>query len=202
MLGSNTSLSMQSVVLTVVFALLCGSASAQDGDERAASGPVDLPTGKQITPMAVPGSTFQLLNPGLKDFPEFVASGAISTAVSPDQGTLLVLTSGFNLMSGPDGKRKVDDSQEYIFIYDLSSAKPVQRQVLKIPNTFAGLAFDPRGKIFYVSGGKDDNVHTFAKLDDGSWSESGTPISLGHTAGIGLFRTIAIGTLARARSEF
>jgi DNA-binding beta-propeller fold protein YncE len=198
MLGSNTSLSMQSVILTVVFALLCGSASAQDGDERAASGLVDLPTGKQITPMAVPGSTFQLLNPGLKDFPEFVASGAISTAVSPDQGTLLVLTSGFNLMSGPDGKRKVDDSQEYIFIYDISSSKPVQRQVLKVPNTFAGLAFDPRGKIFYVSGGKDDNVHTFSKLDDGSWSEFGTPIPLGHTAGLGLLRasTLVAGGLA------
>jgi DNA-binding beta-propeller fold protein YncE len=192
MLGSNTSLSLQSVILTGFFALLCGSASGQKGDERAGQEPVDLPTGKQITPMAVPGSTFQLLNPGLQDFPEFVASGAISTAVSPDQDTLLVLTSGFNLMSGPNGKREIDDSQEYIFIYDISSAKPVQRQVLKVPNTFAGLAFDPRGKIFYVSGGKDDNVHTFSKLDDGSWSESGTPIPLGHTAGLGLLRAPAL----------
>ncbi|HEY1476765.1 MAG TPA: bifunctional YncE family protein/alkaline phosphatase family protein [Chthoniobacterales bacterium] len=199
MLGLNLPVSFRSVIPTLFFALLCGNASAQNVDENAASSAtIVLPTGKQITPMAVPGATFQLLNPGLKDFPEFVASGAISTAVSPDQGTLLVLTSGFNLMSGLDGKRKSDDSQEYIFIYDISSAKPVQRQVLKVPNTFAGLAFDPRGKIFYVSGGKDDNVHTFAKQDDGSWSESGNPISLGHTGGIGLLRasTLVAGGLA------
>jgi DNA-binding beta-propeller fold protein YncE len=199
MLGLNAFVSLRSVIPILFFALLCENASAQKRDENAASSAaIALPTGKQITPMAVPGSIFQLLNPGLKDFPGFVASGAISTAISPDQGTLLVLTSGFNLMSGPNGKPKPDDSQEYIFVYDINSAQPVQKQVLKVLNTFAGLAFDPRGKNFYVSGGKDDNIHTFAKQDNGSWSELGTPIPLGHTRGIGLLRagTLVAGGLA------
>jgi len=78
MLGLNLPVSFRSVIPTLFFALLCGNASAQNGDESAASSAtIALPTGKQITPMAVPGATFQLLNPGLKDFPEFVASGAI-----------------------------------------------------------------------------------------------------------------------------
>jgi DNA-binding beta-propeller fold protein YncE len=180
------------LLVPLIVALVLIKVPAQNAAERAAPEPVALPTGKQITPMAVPGSTFQLLNPGLKDFPGFVASGAISTAVSPDQGTLLVLTSGYNLMFGPDGKPRPEDSQEYIFIYDLSSSSPLQRQILKVPNTFAGLAFDPQGKVFYVSGGKDDNVHTYSRQKDGSWSESGPPIPLGHKKGLGLLRESAL----------
>ncbi|MBV8352127.1 MAG: phosphoesterase, partial [Verrucomicrobia bacterium] len=190
--GSTVSRPLRSLLVPLFVALVLVRVPAQNAGERAASGPVALPTGKQITPMAVPGSTFQLLNPGLTGFPGFVASGAISTAVSPDQSTLLVLTSGYNLMFGPDGKPRREDSQEYIFIYDLSSTSPLQRQVLKVPNTFAGLAFDPQGKGFYVSGGKDDNVHTYSRQEDGIWSESGTPISLGHTAGLGLLREPAL----------
>jgi DNA-binding beta-propeller fold protein YncE len=189
---STVSLSRRFFLVLLIVALLPVKVPAQNAGGRAAPGAVALPTGKQITPMAVPGSTFQLLNPGLKGFPDFVASGAISTAVSPDQRTLLVLTSGYNLMYGADGKLRPDDSQEYIFIYDLSSPDPVQRQVLKVPNTFAGLAFDPRGKVFYVSGGKDDNVHSYSRQEDGTWSESGTPIPLAHTAGLGLLRGSAL----------
>src|SRR5438270_7583791 len=62
-----------------------------------------LPMGKRITPTAAPGAHFELQNPGLKDFPEFLAGQAISTAVSPDQKTLLILTSGFNQINGTDG---------------------------------------------------------------------------------------------------
>ena len=195
---------LRSLLVPLFVAFVLVKVPAQNAGERPASGPVALPTGKQITPMAVPGSTFQLLNPGLTDFPGFIASGAISTAVSPDQGTLLVLTSGYNLMFGADGKPRREDSQEYIFVYDLSSASPLQRQVLKVPNTFAGLAFDPQGKVFYVSGGKDDNVHTYSRQEDGSWSESGTPISLGHTAGLGLLREPALvaGGLAAINHRF
>jgi DNA-binding beta-propeller fold protein YncE len=189
---STVSLSLRFFLLPLIVALFLVKVPAQNAGEPAGPGPAALPTGKQITPLAVPGSTFQPLNPGLTDFPGFIASGAISTAVSPDQRTLLVLTSGYNLMFGADGKPRPEDSQEYIFIYDLSSAVPAQRQILKVPNTFAGLAFDPRGKVFYVSGGKDDNVHTYSKQQDGSWSESGTPIPLGHKAGLGLLREPAL----------
>ena len=190
--GSTVSRPLGSLLVPLLVTLVLVKVPAQNAGERATPGPVVLSTGKQITPMAVPGSTFQLLNPGLTSFPGFVASGAISTAVSPDQGTLLVLTSGYNLMFGADGKPRREDSQEYIFVYDLSSTSPLQRQILKVPNTFAGLAFDPQGKVFYVSGGKDDNVHTYSRQEDGSWSESGAPISLGHTAGLGLLREPAL----------
>ena len=32
--------------------------------------------GVRITPLAVPGGSFQTLNPGLKEFPKYVAGGA------------------------------------------------------------------------------------------------------------------------------
>ena len=56
----------------------------------------ELPDGQSITPTAAPGSTFTHLNPGLADFPDFAAGQAVTTAVSPDGKTLLVLTSGYN----------------------------------------------------------------------------------------------------------
>jgi DNA-binding beta-propeller fold protein YncE len=57
---------------------------------------------------------------------------------------------------------------------------------LPVPNTFAGIAFDPSGQKFYVGGGKDDNIHVFTLQGDGSWAETGSPIALGHNAGEGL----------------
>ncbi len=146
-----------------------------------------LPTGKRITPLAAPGSRFELLNPGLQDFPQYVAGQAMSTAVSPDGKTLLILTSGFNRINGPDGKPIPDASQEYVFVYDIAPGEPRKTQVLKVPNTFAGIAFAPSGKSFYVSGGTDDNVHFFALLPRGKWAEQGEPVKLGHNSGLGFF---------------
>jgi len=57
--------------------------------------------------------------------------------------------------------------------------------VIQIPNTYSGIAFSPDGAQFYVSGGKDDSVHIYAKAG-GSWAETGTPIMLGHATGNGL----------------
>jgi YVTN family beta-propeller protein len=145
-----------------------------------------LPTGKRITPTAAPGSRFQPLNPGLKAFPDFVAGQAISTAVSPDQKTLLILTSGFNRINGADGNPIPDASEEYVFVYDISHVEATQIQVLKVPDTFAGLAFSPDCKQFYVSGGKDDNIHIFSLDSSRYWSENGEPIKLGHSSGLGL----------------
>jgi len=39
---------------------------------------------------------------------------------------------------------------------------------------------------FYVSGGKDDNVHIFSLDWNRHWSESGEPVKLGHSSGLGL----------------
>ncbi len=156
--------------------------ATDDDDDR----PVVLPTGKQVTPTAAPGAQFVTLDPALPDFPGFVAGQAMSMAMSPDSRTLLILTSGYNLNNGPDGKPVPDASQEYVFVYDISGNLPVKSQVLKVPNTFAGICFSPDGKEFYVTGGKDDNVHTFSLAAGGQWRENGAPIALGHQSGLGL----------------
>ncbi|MBV8377200.1 MAG: phosphoesterase, partial [Verrucomicrobia bacterium] len=130
-------------------------------------------SGQRITPTAAPRAVLQPLNPGLGDFPNFVSSGGVSSIVSPDQKTLLVLTSGHNQLNDENGTMVSADSQEYVFIYDISAGTPVQKQVLKVPNTFVGIAFNPNGQAFYVGGGKDDNIHTFALQGDGSCAETG-----------------------------
>jgi DNA-binding beta-propeller fold protein YncE len=139
------------------------------------------PSGQVITPTVAPGSVFGPLNPGLADNPSYVAGQAVTTAVSPDGKSLLVLTSGYNLVSDAKGATVTADSNEYVFVYDISGDTPVKKQVLQIPNTYMGIAFAPNGEHFYVTGGKDDNVHVYT-LASGSWSETGTPIALGHLA--------------------
>src|SRR6266404_5366403 len=75
-----------------------------------------LPTGARITPSAARGSLFQRLNPDLPTQPDFVAGQAVATATSPDGGTLLVLTSGYNRNNGPTGARVAAESNEYVFV--------------------------------------------------------------------------------------
>jgi YVTN family beta-propeller protein len=139
-----------------------------------------IPSGLKITPIAVPGAEFQLFNAGLKDFPTFSPNGAQTTVVSPDKKTLLVLLAGYNSQNGADGNIAPDAQSEYIFVYDISNGKPVQKQIIQLPNTFNGIAFGPNGKAFYVGGGSDDDVHSFELQASGTWVESGTPIKLGH----------------------
>jgi DNA-binding beta-propeller fold protein YncE len=114
---------------------------------------------------------------------------AVTTVVSPDGKTLLVLTSGYNsqnFTSGPNaGNTNPDESNEYIFAFDISGSKALQIQVLQVPNASDGIVFNPSGKKFYVTGGPSDNVH-FCDLNGGTWAESGTPVKLGHTAALGL----------------
>jgi len=57
--------------------------------------------------------------------------------------------------------------------------------VLKVSNSYVGIAFSPDGRKFYVPGAGEDNVHVFA-LNSGTWTESGAPIKLGHTSGLGI----------------
>lgn len=143
-----------------------------------------LPTGFSITPKAGEGATFQPLNPDLPSRPDYLAGQAVATSLSPDGKTLLILTSGYNRMNGPDGKRLPEESNEYVFVYDVSNGQPVKRQVIQVPNTFNGLVWHPSGLEFYVSGGVDDNVHVYQQ-SGGKWAEAGA-IALGHTAGLGL----------------
>ena len=139
------------------------------------------PSGQVITPDVAPGAQFGPLNPGLAQFPNYVAGQAVTTTISPDGKTLLILTSGYNLVNDAQGNTIPSASNEYVFVYDISGDKPVQKQVLQVPNTYMGIAFAPDGQHFYVAGGVNDNVHVYA-LANGSWSEQGTPIALGYLA--------------------
>ena len=57
------------------------------------STPPALPNmGQDLTPLG----TFVPLNPGFADHPEWTATHAVTSVVSPLGDTLLVLTSGFN----------------------------------------------------------------------------------------------------------
>ncbi len=170
-----------------IFSVTYSTAKA-DEDDKLKRGEF-IPTGVHITPLAAKGSIFQPLNPGLVSDPSFTVGQAVSTAVSPDGKTLLILTSGYNsqnFTSGANaGNTNLAESNEYIFVFDISAGKPLQTQVLQVPNAFDGLAFNPSGKEFYVSGGPDDNVH-FYNWNGLSWAESGTPVKLGHAGAIAL----------------
>jgi len=144
-------------------------------------------SGQRITPLAPMGASFEPLNPALPDNPQYLAGQAVTSIVSPDGKTLLVLTSGFNRVRGAQGNMIPDESTEFVFVYDISLQKPVQKQVVRVANTYTGIVFDPSGTAFYVTGGVDDNVHAYS-FENGAWTEQqGSPISLGHNGkGVGL----------------
>jgi DNA-binding beta-propeller fold protein YncE len=173
----------------MVWALALGGAAA-----AAARGQFTA-TGQSITPTAARGAVFQALNPDIAAMADYTAGQAAALALSPDGKTLLVLTSGFNRMFGADGKLIRDLSNEYVFVYDVSGATPVKRQVLSVPDTFLGLAWAPTGGTFYVSGGVDDVVLEYGVAPGGFVPQRRFP--LGHEGqGLGLAVKPAVAGLA------
>jgi DNA-binding beta-propeller fold protein YncE len=173
---------------------------AAERSEPAAAGEL-LPTGVWITPTAAPGSSFGPLNPGLPALPGYTAGQAVSTALSPDGKTLLILTSGYNRNYDTAGRQVPSESNEYVFLYDVSANPPRKIRVFQLPNTFDGIAWNPTGREFYVSGGVDDNVHVFARVGN-AWGEAGAPIPLGHKAGLGIqVRPMAAGLAVDAAGK-
>src|SRR5262249_28407128 len=110
--------------------LLCISLNAED--------PIQLPNGLAITPKAAPGSILMPLNPGIAGRPNTALGQAVTTSLSPDAKTLLVLTSGYNR----EGQGKEAKLNEYVFVYDASTQPLRQIQALPIPNSFCGLAWN------------------------------------------------------------
>lgn len=141
-------------------------------------------TGAVITPLAPRGSRFTYLNPGLANYPNDVVEFAVSAAVTPDNKTLALITSGDYGIYTAAGARDTSASTEWLFIFDISHGIPVQKQAIQVKNTYQGLVFDPSGQALYVSGGRDDEMHIFT-ASGGVWSESATPVALGHSAGLG-----------------
>ncbi len=73
-----------------------------------------LPTGQAITPTATMNSRFQTLKPGLAGFPNHEVGYAVSTAISPNGKTLLVLTSGYTEVRDKKGVKDKNASMEFI----------------------------------------------------------------------------------------
>lgn len=167
--------------LTLLFAFFFGGSVRYAAGQKQPSDAQIMPSGQLITPLAPRGSKFSQLNPGLTDFPDYTVGQAVNTVLSPDGDTLLILTSGFNRLNDAQGHREAADSNEYVFVFDVSHHRLRKKQVLEVPNTFCGLAFAPDSSHFYVSGGVDDDVHVFSR-SKGVWAEAGPPIPLGHTA--------------------
>jgi len=161
-----------------------------------------------ITPLAPAGSQFQQLNPDLPDDPAWLATHAATTAVSPDGSTLLVLTSGYNRVFDQGSNSLTSfykpDSNEYVFVYDISSGAPLKKQVLQVPVTYFGIAWDPSGTHFYVPGCSMDDVHIFSSTG-GLWAEENTVqtrsgpaplLQLGHNnMGVGLSAAPPVGSV-------
>jgi DNA-binding beta-propeller fold protein YncE len=179
---------LQSFGLLVVSSLCLCAQQTKDAAQL-------LPTGMAITPTAARGSVFQQLNPALPDLPQFTVDHPVSTAVSPEGNTLLVLTTGYNRNNNAEGKAIPELSSEYVFVYDISRGQPVKQQVLKVSNTFVGIAWNPNGQEFYVSGGGDDVIHVFERKD-ALWQQAGSPISLGHANGLGIKTNAVVAGLA------
>src|SRR5215475_9412458 len=108
-----------------------------------------LPTGQVITPTAAPGSTLQVLSTGLRPDGNADAAQAVTTALSPDGKSLLVLTSGWN-----KGNRRTDGTSitfptlnpltgaqvgttnlaEWVFLYSINTDGTVtKKQQVNIP---------------------------------------------------------------------
>jgi DNA-binding beta-propeller fold protein YncE len=164
--------------------LAVAQASAQDDATRS-----QLPTGQYITPTALPGAVQQALNPGLANYPDFVANEAVRAQLSPDGTTLLVLCAGYNSNLDKNAKTDLAASNQYIFVYDVSGrnkAHPMLRQVIQQTNAYIGLVWAPNGKAFYATGGNDDAVYQYTQ-SGGMWTQA-AKIGLGHNgAGLGLF---------------
>ncbi len=155
---------------------------------RADTAAQQLATGQLITPTALRGAVQQFLNPGLTDYPGFIAGEAVRSQLSPDGKTLAVLCAGMNSLVKADGKTDTANSTQYIFVYDVSGPRrdrPVLKQVIKQTNAHVGLLFSPDGNTLYASSGRDDSVYAYTKVG-GTWT-LGSVIALGHAnQGIGI----------------
>lgn len=177
-----------SLVSSAAIFLFFTSNAAAAGPRRAqqvAEAPKRLPSSQSITPTAAPGSKLEILKPGTAAHPDRPAGDAVTSALSPDGKTLLVLTSGYNQWYNAEGRVDRAASSEWVFVFDISGISPRQVQAVPVPNAFGGIVWSPTGAEFYVAGGVDDSVHTFAQKN-GRWTESDTPIALGHKTGLGI----------------
>jgi hypothetical protein len=129
----------------------------QDDDKKSPT-----PPGLFITPKALPHAVQQELNPGLANYPNFVAGQAVKAVVSPDGKTLAILTAGMNSLYYPNsgdpalvGTVDKTASTQFLFLYDIAGAnktKPALKQVIQQLNAHVGLVWAPDSQTLYAAG--------------------------------------------------
>jgi YVTN family beta-propeller protein len=178
------------IVLAWTISLFAGLANAQpstkldDDDDKKSP----TPPGLFITPTALAHAVQQELNPGLTNYPNFIAGEAVKVVVSPDGKTLAILTAGQNSLYFPNpatpsevGTVDTSASTQFLFLYDISGAnksKPVLKQVIQQLNAHVGLVWGPDSKTLYAAGGCDDVVYVYTTT--GASFGLSKQISLGH----------------------
>jgi DNA-binding beta-propeller fold protein YncE len=153
--------------------------SAQPQDNHNEKSPT--PPGLYITPKALANAVQQDLNPGLTNYPNFVAGQAVKAVVSPNGKTLAILTAGMNSLYDSTGVVDKAASTQFLFLYDISGANktsPVLKQVIQQLNSHVGLVWAPDSQTLYAAGGCDDAVYAYG--NSGTNFVPKATISLGH----------------------
>ena len=152
--------------------------TAIDGND----GKLPTPPGLFVTPTAPLTSAIQQpLNPGLANYPNYIAGEAVKAVVSPDGTTLAILTAGFNSLYNASGVVDTKASTQFIFLYNVVGANktsPVLKQVIQQLNSHVGLVWAPNSQTLYAAGGCDDAVYAYTN-NGGNFVQS-AKISLGH----------------------
>jgi hypothetical protein len=121
------------------------------------------------------------LNPGLANYPSYVAGEAVKVAVSPNGKALAILTAGMNSLYDSTGTIDTAASTQFLFLYDISGANktnPVLKQVIQQLNAHVGLVWSPDSQTIYAAGGCDDAVYAYGNTGT-SFALKAT-IRLGH----------------------
>src|SRR5215831_7654672 len=166
------------VTLAWAILVLAGLANAQhnEGGHKSQTAP-----GLYITPTALSHAVQQELNPGLTNYPNFIAGEAVKAVVSPDGTTLAVLTAGMNSLYDSNGNVDAAASTQFLFLYDISGnnkKKPALKQVIQQLNAHVGLVWAPNGQTLYAAGDCDDAVYVYSS--NGTSFALNKQISLGH----------------------
>src|SRR6201987_918069 len=163
----------KAIVLAWTILVLAGLANAQEKSPT--------PPGLYITPTALANAVQQTLNPGLINYPNFVAGEAVKEVISPDGKTLAILTAGMNSLYDSTGTVDTAASTQFLFLYDISGAhktNPVLKQVIQQLNAHVGLVWAPDSQTLYASGGCDDALYAYS--NNGTSFSLSNKINLGH----------------------
>jgi YVTN family beta-propeller protein len=152
-------------------------------------GVLPTPPGLFVTPTApLTEAKQQPLNPGLANYPDYIAGEAVKAVVSPDGKILAILTAGFNSLykayvAGSPATVDTAASTQFIFLYDVSGnnqKSPVLVQVIQQLNSHVGLVWAPNSQTLWATGGCDDAVYAYSSSKKGSSFVQSAKISLGH----------------------